>query len=317
MDADWVSETAVATGIPERALAAYAGASIVKAAAMPECGISWNTIAGIGATESDHGRHGGSAAAVDGTVSPPIYGVPLSGGEGIEHIPDSDGGAIDGDAEFDRAVGPFQLIPQTWRNWHTDGSGDGVEDPQNIDDAAMATANYLCRVSTAIDTEAGWRAAVTGFNSPSSYLDTVAGYAVRYAEAAPARNAAAGDASRNPNGRAYADPMITGELKGRVDRVWEAFWSGRNGNPLEDNNACRFSFFFFFFFFLTITYCCSMRSAACWRPRRWSSVGGRRHTVPAETLVPGDLVLLRAGRPDARRPARADRERACRPRNRR
>ncbi len=183
-DAGWVSETAAATGIPERALAAYAGAAIVKAAAMPECGISWNTIAGIGATESDHGRHGGSVAAADGTVSPPIYGVPLSGGEGVEHIPDSDGGAIDGDAEFDRAVGPFQLIPQTWRNWHTDGNGDGVEDPQNIDDAAMATVNYLCRVSTAIDTEAGWRAAVTGFNSPSSYLDTVAEYAVQYADAA-------------------------------------------------------------------------------------------------------------------------------------
>jgi len=183
VDADWLASTAAATRIPERALAAYAGAAIAKAAAMPECGISWNTIAGIGAAESDHGRHGGAAAGTDGRVTPPIYGVPLSGGEGVEHIADSDGGAIDGDAEFDRAVGPFQLIPQTWRNWHTDGSGDGVEDPQNIDDAAMATVNYLCRSSTAIDTEAGWRAAITAFNSPSSYLDTVAGYAVQYAEA--------------------------------------------------------------------------------------------------------------------------------------
>jgi membrane-bound lytic murein transglycosylase B len=183
-DAGWVSETAAATGIPERALAAYAGAAIAKAQMMPECGISWNTIAGIGATESGHGQHGGSAVGPDGTVTPPIYGVPLAGGEGVEYIADSDGGAIDGDAEFDRAVGPFQLIPQTWRNWHVDGSGDGVEDPQNIDDAAMATVNYLCRSSTAIDTEAGWRAAISAFNSPSSYLDTVAGYAVQYAEAA-------------------------------------------------------------------------------------------------------------------------------------
>jgi membrane-bound lytic murein transglycosylase B len=186
VDADWLASTSEATGIPSRTLAAYAGAAIAKAAAMPECGISWNTIAAIGATESDHGRHGGSSVAADGTVSPPIYGVPLSGGEGIEHIPDSDGGTIDGDTEFDRAVGPFQLIPQTWRNWHTDGSGDGAEDPQNIDDAAMATVNYLCRVSTAIDTEAGWRAAVAGFNSPSAYLDTVARYAVQYAAAASA-----------------------------------------------------------------------------------------------------------------------------------
>lgn len=181
VDADWLASTSVATGIPERALAAYAGAALAKAGSMPECGLAWNTIAGIGATESDHGRHGGSSVGPDGTVTPPIYGVPLAGGEGIEHIADSDGGTLDGDTEFDRAVGPFQLIPQTWRNWHTDGSGDGVEDPHNIDDAAMATANYLCRVSVGIDTEAGWIAAVSGFNSPQSYRDTVARYAVAFA----------------------------------------------------------------------------------------------------------------------------------------
>jgi membrane-bound lytic murein transglycosylase B len=186
VDPDWVAATAAATGIPARVLAGYAGAALAKAAAMPECGLSWNTLAGIGATESDHGRHAGSAAGEDGVVAPPIYGVPLSGGEGIEHIPDSDGGVLDGDTEFDRAVGPFQLIPQTWRNWHIDGNGDGVEDPHQIDDAAMATANYLCRVSIHIDTEAGWNAAVAGFNSPQSYRDTVATYAVRYAEAATA-----------------------------------------------------------------------------------------------------------------------------------
>jgi membrane-bound lytic murein transglycosylase B len=181
VDADWLASASAATGIPERALAAYAGAALAKAASMPECGLSWNTLAGIGATESDHGRHGGSAVGADGVVAPPIYGVPLAGGEGVEHIPDSDGGELDGDTEFDRAVGPFQLIPQTWRNWHTDGNGDGVEDPHNIDDAAMATANYLCRVSIHIDTEAGWIAAVSGFNSPQSYRDTVATYAVEYA----------------------------------------------------------------------------------------------------------------------------------------
>ncbi|WP_395639816.1 hypothetical protein [Pseudolysinimonas sp.] len=186
VDVDWVVATSEATGIPVRALAGYAGAVLAKASAMPECGISWNTLAAIGATESDHGRHGGSAVEEDGTVTPPIYGVPLAGGEGIEHIPDSDGGTLDGDTEFDRAVGPFQLIPQTWRNWHTDGNGDGVEDPHNIDDAAMATVNYLCRVSVGIDTEEGWIAAVSGFNSPQSYRDTVATYAVRYAEATSA-----------------------------------------------------------------------------------------------------------------------------------
>jgi type I restriction enzyme M protein len=27
--------------------------------------------------------------------------------------------------------------------------------------------------------------------------------------------------------------MITGELKNKVDRVWDAFWSGGISNPLE------------------------------------------------------------------------------------
>ena len=66
-----------------------------------------------------------------------LYGVALDG-DGTVAIPDSDGGELDGDAEHDRAMGPMQLIPQTWRNWHVDGGGDGVEDPQNIDDAGFA-----------------------------------------------------------------------------------------------------------------------------------------------------------------------------------
>lgn len=184
VDADWLAQTSEATGIPSRALAAYAGAVLVKAEQMPECGISWNTLAGVGATESDHGRHGGATVGADGTVSPPIYGPPLNGGDGVEHIPDSDGGTIDGDATIDRASGPFQFIPQSWRSWHVDANRDGVDDPQNIDDAALATVNYLCRVSLGIDTEEGWIAAISGFNSPQSYRDTVATFAMEYAEAA-------------------------------------------------------------------------------------------------------------------------------------
>lgn len=179
VDADWVTTTAERTGIPERALAAYAGVALAKAEAMPTCGLAWNTLAAIGFAESRHGTHGGSAVGVDGTVTPGIFGVALTGGD-TAHVPDSDDGAIDEDADFDRAVGPMQLIPQTWRNWHIDASGDGVEDPQNIDDATMATANYLCRASGDMTTEAGWRAGIAAYNSAESYLRTVAGSADSY-----------------------------------------------------------------------------------------------------------------------------------------
>ncbi len=183
VDPGWAAAASRATGIPEKAVLAYAGASLLKASTMPSCRLAWTTLAAIGKAESDHGRHGGSSIGADGTVAPPIYGVALDG-RGVALVHDSDGGAIDGDAAADRAVGPMQLIPQTWRNWHTDGNGDGVEDPQNIDDAVVATSNYLCRASTALDTRIGWRAAIRAYNPADSYLTRVAVYAVQYNRAA-------------------------------------------------------------------------------------------------------------------------------------
>jgi len=180
VDADWLATTAERTGIPARALAAYAGVALAKASAMPSCGLSWNTLAAIGFAESRHGSHDGSSLGVDGTVTPGIFGVALAGGD-TEHVADSDGGTIDGDAEYDRAVGPMQLIPQTWRNWHVDANADGVEDPQNIDDATLATANYLCRASGDMTTESGWRAGIAAYNGAESYIRTVAAAGVDYA----------------------------------------------------------------------------------------------------------------------------------------
>ncbi|MFT4284037.1 MAG: lytic murein transglycosylase, partial [Protaetiibacter sp.] len=192
-DPAWLAATAEATGIPRRALAAYAGAAIVKAETMPQCALSWATLAGVGATESDHGRHDGSRLDENGTATPGIFGVALDG-DGVALIPDSDGGEFDGAADADRAIGPMQLIPEAWRNWHVDGGGDGVEDPQNIDDAALAAANYLCRSSTAFDTEEGWRAGIRSYNSPEHYLGTVARYAIRYADAVATARASASPA---------------------------------------------------------------------------------------------------------------------------
>jgi len=190
VDPDWATSMAAATGIPRRAVLAYAGAALFKGERTPECRLSWTTLAAIGAVESSNGQHGGSSIGADGTVTPPIFGVALNG-DGVALIPDSDGGAIDGDAASDRAVGPMQLIPQTWRNWHTDGNGDGVENPQNIDDAVMATTNYLCRASTALDTEKGWRAAIAAYNSTDAYLREVARVGVAYnRDAAKAAKAA-------------------------------------------------------------------------------------------------------------------------------
>lgn len=183
IDPDWAQRTAQATGIPELAVLAYAGAIVRSREVYPECGIGWNTLAGIGLVESDHGRHDGSVIQPDFRVEPPIYGAVLDGGD-TENIPDTDGGAIDGNAEYDRAVGPMQLIPQTWKSWPSDGNGDGVGDPQNIADASIAAANHMCRASGGMSTPDGWRAGIAAYNSGSDYLQAVAAAAQRYLDEA-------------------------------------------------------------------------------------------------------------------------------------
>jgi membrane-bound lytic murein transglycosylase B len=173
VDEDWLAQTSAATGIPSRALAAYAGAVLAKGTDGTHCAIGWNTLAAIGYVESKHGTYKGASIADSGTVSPPIFGVALAGGA-TEHIADTDSGELDGDAEYDRAIGPMQLIPQSWRNWRVDASGDGKADPQNIDDASLATANYLCHSGGDLATENGWLTAIGSYNSAPAYIALVA-----------------------------------------------------------------------------------------------------------------------------------------------
>ncbi|ODU63407.1 MAG: hypothetical protein BGO97_04730 [Micrococcales bacterium 70-64] len=183
VDPAWAQRVAEATGIPRLAVLAYAGAAIRAAEVYPDCGIGWNTLAGIGLVESDHGSFGGSTIGDDFTVTPPIYGVVLDGGD-TEHIPDSDGGAYDGISDYDRAIGPMQLIPQTWESWPSDGDGDGNPDPQNIADSAIAAANHMCRASGGMTTPDGWRAGIAAYNSGDDYLTKVADAAQRYVSSA-------------------------------------------------------------------------------------------------------------------------------------
>lgn len=179
VDAAWSARVAAAIGIPRRALEAYALADLVVDAEQPGCGIGWNTLAGIGAIETDHGRHGGAALGDDGYPSPAIRGPQLDG-NGNAAIRDTDGGAWDGDTVWDRAVGPMQFIPDTWARWGADANGDGAADPNQIDDAALAAARYLCHSGSLTTTE-GWRAAVFSYNHLDVYVDDVAAVANRYA----------------------------------------------------------------------------------------------------------------------------------------
>lgn len=170
-DPAWLDATSQATGIPRRALQAYVAATLDRADQDPSCEIGWNTLAAIGDIESFHGRFGGSDIGEDGVVRPTILGPQLNG-DGFAAIPDTDGGALDGDTEWDRAVGPLQFIPETWQRWGVDANGDGEANPNQVDDAAHSAARYLCD-GPGLSTHEDWRAAILRYNPSSQYVADV------------------------------------------------------------------------------------------------------------------------------------------------
>lgn len=182
VDEGWLVQTAERTGIPARALDAYGAAQLAVEMERPRCAIAWNTLAAIGYVESRHGSYAGATLGEDGVVRPAIVGVALDG-NGVARIPDSDRGRYDGDTLWDRAIGPMQFIPGTWARWGSDANGDGVADPQNIDDAALSTARYLCSASN-LDTAEAWRTAIIAYNRSDAYVNDIAATANRYARAA-------------------------------------------------------------------------------------------------------------------------------------
>jgi len=181
--AGWATELGAVVGVPAVALAAYGAAQLEVAQSDPGCRLSWPTLAGIGWVESDHGRYAGAVLGADGRSTPPIIGIPLDGRPGVARIADSDGGRVDGDPVLDRAVGPLQFIPTTWERWGVDADGDGVIDPFDIDDAALAAAQYLCEAGGDLSTGSGWTRSIYAYNASDSYVLSVRGTADQYAAA--------------------------------------------------------------------------------------------------------------------------------------
>lgn len=175
----WLTHTATEAGIPEVALRAYARAQLM----VPKtCKVGWTSLAGLGWVESQHGTVGGRVLGADGRPSTPILGPALDGTTFAAMPATPQSTALDGDTTWQHAVGPMQFIAATWSRWASDGDGDGVADPQDIDDAAYAAARYLCAGGYDLTTASGWARAIFSYNHTQQYVDQVWSAAIAYAK---------------------------------------------------------------------------------------------------------------------------------------
>ena len=163
--------------IPGMALAAYRKAEQTMATADPGCGVSWNLLAGIGRIESSHAN--GGATDARGTAVRPIYGPALDGTlPGNEVIVQN---SMGGRATYARAMGPMQFLPGTWSRYASDGDGDGRADPQNLFDATLSAARYLCSGGLNLRNQAQVLTAILRYNNSMPYAQNVLGWAAAYA----------------------------------------------------------------------------------------------------------------------------------------
>lgn len=171
--------------IPRVAYEAYRAASDQASSVTATCAVHWTVIAGIAQVESRHGQMDEAHRLTsEGDVEPPIRGRLLDGSGGTQTIPDTDGGSLDGDATWDRAVGPLQFIPTTWAELGRDGNADGVADPDNLHDAALTAVAHLClREPGDYTRRHELRRALIAYNASGRYADDVLDWIERYRDA--------------------------------------------------------------------------------------------------------------------------------------
>ncbi|MET0998767.1 MAG: lytic murein transglycosylase [Marmoricola sp.] len=159
--------SATEKGIRPELVDAY---SLAVAASPLDCHLTVSLLAAIGQVES--GNLVGHGLDSEHRAVPAILG-PVLDGKRFAAIEDTDNGKLDGDKRWDRAVGPMQFVPASWRVAGVDMDGDGRRDPQDVDDAAGTAMVYLCAGGRDLATEEGLNDAVLSYNHSVSYLRLV------------------------------------------------------------------------------------------------------------------------------------------------
>lgn len=110
-------------------------------------GVPWPVLAGVGKTETDHGR----------STAPGVHSGQNYAGAG----------------------GPMQFLAATWDQYGVDGNDDGDRDRYDPQDAIPGAAHYL--KTTGADGNANQiRRALFAYNHSTDYVNTVLGWADRY-----------------------------------------------------------------------------------------------------------------------------------------
>jgi hypothetical protein len=198
-------EALAALGIPEHAARAYVQAVSRIGVLEPGCAVDVAYLAGFGFMESGHGTVAVDTATgtsdgpgrkgsvtwdpLTGESTPVILGTLLDGsGAGGNTTPyPNDLGPADRSFyrqsdRYLRAVGPTQFLPSTWEGVRAvaDGNDDGVADPFNYYDGAVATAVKTCRDGHGLGSEADQRRAALAYNGAGWYADGVLSKAAEY-----------------------------------------------------------------------------------------------------------------------------------------
>lgn len=153
-----------------------------RSSELAPCRVPWWVVAGVGHVETRHGTAQGSRVTANGDTTVDILGIPLDGRPGTAAIPDSDGGRLDRDGTWDRAVGPMQFLPGTWGYFAADANDDDVASPHNLYDAAAAAGRLLCLGRGDLTNDAQYRGALLAYNNSLAYTSEVVAVGRRYLE---------------------------------------------------------------------------------------------------------------------------------------
>ena len=75
----------------------------------------------------------------------------------------------------------MQFLPGTWSRYASDGNGDGKADVQNVFDATLAAARYLCSGGLNLRDQSQVMTAILRYNNSVAYARNVLGWAAAYA----------------------------------------------------------------------------------------------------------------------------------------